>query len=176
MTVLFLVQLTFNTLQPTLQQLESVWWTEDGEHILSSHSDGSYCRWIVGEGDVSEDEKSDIPYGEDIWLSSTCVFVLFPSRCGISEGNSVFSCTGHFPCKAISKIVQLPTEKGWAQYLLSLGFIMFNFISQMCHLIICYILIFEYTELNLTLCVHIGPLSCCSVGACLEPAMGIDTV
>ncbi|TNN03541.1 hypothetical protein fugu_000570 [Takifugu bimaculatus] len=66
---------------PATQQLESVWWTEDGQHILSSHSDGSYCRWIVGEGDVNEDEKSDIPYG-------------------------------HFPCKAISKIVQLPTEKG----------------------------------------------------------------
>lgn len=28
------------------------------------------------------------------------------------EGNGVFSCAGHFPCKAISKIVQLPTEKG----------------------------------------------------------------
>lgn len=27
-------------------------------------------------------------------------------------GNGVFSCTGHFPCKAISKIVQLPTENG----------------------------------------------------------------
>uniref|UniRef100_A0A674N3I2 LLGL scribble cell polarity complex component 2 n=1 Tax=Takifugu rubripes TaxID=31033 RepID=A0A674N3I2_TAKRU len=80
---------------PATQQLESVWWTEDGQHILSSHSDGSYCRWIVGEGDVNEDEKSDIPYG-------------------------------HFPCKAISKIT--------------------------CRLIICYTFIFEYTELNLTLC------------------------
>uniref|UniRef100_H3CAN4 LLGL scribble cell polarity complex component 2 n=1 Tax=Tetraodon nigroviridis TaxID=99883 RepID=H3CAN4_TETNG len=66
---------------PATQQLESVWWTEDGQYILSSHSDGSYCRWIVGEGGVDEDEKSDIPYG-------------------------------HFPCKAISKIVQLPTENG----------------------------------------------------------------
>uniref|UniRef100_A0A8C1A313 LLGL scribble cell polarity complex component 2 n=1 Tax=Cyprinus carpio carpio TaxID=630221 RepID=A0A8C1A313_CYPCA len=28
------------------QQLESVWWMEDGENILSSHSDGSYCQGI----------------------------------------------------------------------------------------------------------------------------------
>uniref|UniRef100_A0A8C5HVR6 LLGL scribble cell polarity complex component 2 n=1 Tax=Gouania willdenowi TaxID=441366 RepID=A0A8C5HVR6_GOUWI len=63
-------------------QLESVWWTEDGEYIISSHSDGSYCRWMVGGEDMNDDEeKSDIPYG-------------------------------HFPCKAISKIVQLPTEGG----------------------------------------------------------------
>ncbi|XP_071319576.1 LLGL scribble cell polarity complex component 2 isoform X2 [Trachinotus anak] len=67
---------------PATQQLESVWWTEDGSYILSSHSDGSYCRWMVGAEDVNEEEeKSDIPYG-------------------------------HFPCKAISKIVQLPTEEG----------------------------------------------------------------
>ncbi|XP_071400571.1 LLGL scribble cell polarity complex component 2 isoform X2 [Centroberyx affinis] len=67
---------------PATQQLESVWWTEDGGHILSSHSDGSYCRWTVGGEDTKdEEEKSDIPYG-------------------------------HFPCKAISKIVQLPTAEG----------------------------------------------------------------
>uniref|UniRef100_A0A4W6EL22 LLGL scribble cell polarity complex component 2 n=1 Tax=Lates calcarifer TaxID=8187 RepID=A0A4W6EL22_LATCA len=67
---------------PATQQLESVWWTEDGSYILSSHSDGSYCRWMVGGEDVNEEEeKSDIPYG-------------------------------HFPCKAISKIVQLPTVEG----------------------------------------------------------------
>uniref|UniRef100_A0A668AI13 LLGL scribble cell polarity complex component 2 n=1 Tax=Myripristis murdjan TaxID=586833 RepID=A0A668AI13_9TELE len=67
---------------PATQQLESVWWTEDGSHILSSHSDGSYCRWSVGgEDSKDEEEKSDIPYG-------------------------------HFPCKAISKIVQLPTANG----------------------------------------------------------------
>ncbi|KAM9425929.1 LLGL scribble cell polarity complex component 2 isoform 2-T3 [Pholidichthys leucotaenia] len=68
---------------PATQQLESVWWTEDGSYILSSHSDGSYCRWMVGREDMNEDdeEKSDIPYG-------------------------------HFPCKAISKIVQLPTKEG----------------------------------------------------------------
>uniref|UniRef100_A0A8C5APP2 LLGL scribble cell polarity complex component 2 n=1 Tax=Gadus morhua TaxID=8049 RepID=A0A8C5APP2_GADMO len=64
------------------RQLESTWWTEDGGHILSSHSDGSYCRWTVGgQSSKDEEEKSDIPYG-------------------------------HFPCKAISKIVQLPTEEG----------------------------------------------------------------
>ncbi|XP_034414507.1 LLGL scribble cell polarity complex component 2 isoform X2 [Cyclopterus lumpus] len=68
---------------PATQQLESMWWTEDGGHLLSSHSDGSYCRWMAGGEDMNEEEeeKSDIPYG-------------------------------HFPCKAISKIIQLPTEKG----------------------------------------------------------------
>uniref|UniRef100_A0A8C9XHD7 LLGL scribble cell polarity complex component 2 n=1 Tax=Sander lucioperca TaxID=283035 RepID=A0A8C9XHD7_SANLU len=65
---------------PATQQLESVWWTEDGGYILSSHSDGSYCQWMVS-GEDEDEEKSDIPYG-------------------------------HFPCKAISKIVQLPTEEG----------------------------------------------------------------
>ncbi|KAJ3607796.1 hypothetical protein NHX12_024847 [Muraenolepis orangiensis] len=67
---------------PATQQLESMWWTEDGGHILSSHSDGSYCRWSVGgESSRDEEEKSDIPYG-------------------------------HFPCKAISKIIQFPTAEG----------------------------------------------------------------
>ncbi|XP_029954438.1 lethal(2) giant larvae protein homolog 2-like isoform X2 [Salarias fasciatus] len=67
---------------PATQQLESVWWTEDGSFLLSSHSDGSFCRWAVGVEDEKDDEeKSDIPYG-------------------------------HFPCKAISKIVQLPTADG----------------------------------------------------------------
>ncbi|TNN50588.1 Lethal(2) giant larvae 2 [Liparis tanakae] len=68
---------------PATQQLESMWWTEDGGHLLSSHSDGSYCRWMAGREDEEEEEeeKSDIPYG-------------------------------HFPCKAISKIIQLPTETG----------------------------------------------------------------
>lgn len=63
----------------------------------------------MGEGDVNEDEKSDIPYGKNKWcLPPTYVF---PS-CVFIEGNGVFTCAGHFPCKAISKIVQLPTEKG----------------------------------------------------------------
>uniref|UniRef100_A0A4W5MRG9 LLGL scribble cell polarity complex component 2 n=1 Tax=Hucho hucho TaxID=62062 RepID=A0A4W5MRG9_9TELE len=67
---------------PATQQLESVWWTEDGGHVLSSHSDGSYCRWkVAGDDPQSEQEKSEVPYG-------------------------------HFPCKAISKIIQLPTEQG----------------------------------------------------------------
>uniref|UniRef100_A0A3Q3JYS0 LLGL scribble cell polarity complex component 2 n=1 Tax=Monopterus albus TaxID=43700 RepID=A0A3Q3JYS0_MONAL len=67
---------------PATQQLESVWWTEEESYILSSHSDGSYCRWMVGGKDVNEEkEKSDIPYG-------------------------------HFPCKAISKIVHLSTADG----------------------------------------------------------------
>ncbi|KAG5262312.1 hypothetical protein AALO_G00273810 [Alosa alosa] len=64
------------------QQLESVWWMEDGEQILSSHSDGSYCCWLTTEGDVqSQPEKQDTPYGS-------------------------------FPCKAISKVLQFPTKQG----------------------------------------------------------------
>uniref|UniRef100_A0A674MMD3 LLGL scribble cell polarity complex component 2 n=1 Tax=Takifugu rubripes TaxID=31033 RepID=A0A674MMD3_TAKRU len=65
---------------PATQQLESVWWTEDGQHILSSHSDGSYCRWIVGEGDVNEDEKSDIPYGKNKWCLPP-VYMFFHHTC-----------------------------------------------------------------------------------------------
>uniref|UniRef100_A0A7N8YP71 LLGL scribble cell polarity complex component 2 n=1 Tax=Mastacembelus armatus TaxID=205130 RepID=A0A7N8YP71_9TELE len=60
---------------PATQQLESVWWTEDGSYILSSHSDGSYCRWMVGEEDMNEEEeKSDIPYGEQKKLPPFLVF------------------------------------------------------------------------------------------------------
>uniref|UniRef100_A0A3B5MK30 Lethal giant larvae homologue 2 domain-containing protein n=1 Tax=Xiphophorus couchianus TaxID=32473 RepID=A0A3B5MK30_9TELE len=67
---------------PATQQLESMWWTENGSCILSSHSDGSYCCWTLRTGDKKEEEeKSNIPYG-------------------------------HFPCKAINKIVQLPTAGG----------------------------------------------------------------
>ncbi|XP_026090561.1 lethal(2) giant larvae protein homolog 2-like isoform X1 [Carassius auratus] len=64
------------------QQLESVWWMEDGVNILSSHSDGSYCQWTVtGEDPQTEPEKQETPYGA-------------------------------FPCKAISKIIQLPSKQG----------------------------------------------------------------
>lgn len=64
------------------QQLESVWWMEDGENILSSHSDGSYCQWTVtGEDPQTEPVKQEIPYGS-------------------------------FPCKAISKVIQLPSKQG----------------------------------------------------------------
>ncbi|PWA21797.1 hypothetical protein CCH79_00018878, partial [Gambusia affinis] len=67
---------------PATQQLESMWWTEDGSCILSSHSDGSYCSWTLRTVDErEEEEKSNVPYG-------------------------------HFPCKAINKIVQLPTVGG----------------------------------------------------------------
>ncbi|XP_069050580.1 LLGL scribble cell polarity complex component 2 isoform X2 [Lepisosteus oculatus] len=63
------------------QQLESVWWTQDG-HIFSSHNDGSYCQWTVASGDDQpEPDKQETPYGT-------------------------------FPCKAITKIVQLPTKQG----------------------------------------------------------------
>lgn len=93
-----------------------MWWTEDGCHILSSHSDGSYCRWTVGEGDVNEDEeKSDIPYGEDKRVSYTCTFA-FPVAYEAWFSGMMMTClfiaAGHFPCKAISKIVQLPTKEG----------------------------------------------------------------
>uniref|UniRef100_A0A4W5MSQ7 LLGL scribble cell polarity complex component 2 n=1 Tax=Hucho hucho TaxID=62062 RepID=A0A4W5MSQ7_9TELE len=64
---------------PATQQLESVWWTEDGGHVLSSHSDGSYCRWkVAGDDPQSEQEKSEVPYGEDTqkvnttFLSGNC--------------------------------------------------------------------------------------------------------
>uniref|UniRef100_A0A671L563 LLGL scribble cell polarity complex component 2 n=1 Tax=Sinocyclocheilus anshuiensis TaxID=1608454 RepID=A0A671L563_9TELE len=64
------------------QQLESVWWMEDGGNILSSHSDGSYCQWTVtGEDPQTEPEKQETPYGS-------------------------------FPCKAISKVIQLPSKQG----------------------------------------------------------------
>lgn len=47
-----------------------MWWTEDGNYVLSSHSDGSYCRWMVdGEDENEEEEKSDIPYGKKEKLS-----------------------------------------------------------------------------------------------------------
>lgn len=49
-----------------------MWWTEDGGYILSSHSDGSYCRWMVGgEDENEEEEKSDIPYGEEMEVYAT---------------------------------------------------------------------------------------------------------
>uniref|UniRef100_A0A4W5PQM6 LLGL scribble cell polarity complex component 2 n=1 Tax=Hucho hucho TaxID=62062 RepID=A0A4W5PQM6_9TELE len=67
---------------PATQQLESVWWTEDGDHVLSSHSDGSYCRWMVA--------------GEGTQMTEVMTLLI---EC-------------HFPCKAISKIIQLPTEQG----------------------------------------------------------------
>ncbi|XP_007259259.2 LLGL scribble cell polarity complex component 2 isoform X1 [Astyanax mexicanus] len=64
------------------QQLESVWWMEDGGNILSSHSDGSYCHWTVtGKDPQTEPEKQETPYGS-------------------------------FPCKAISKILQISTRQG----------------------------------------------------------------
>uniref|UniRef100_A0A3B3TG38 LLGL scribble cell polarity complex component 2 n=1 Tax=Paramormyrops kingsleyae TaxID=1676925 RepID=A0A3B3TG38_9TELE len=64
------------------QQLESMWWVPDGGCVLSCHSDGSYCQWKLGE------EK--IQYA--------------PHRTETPYGS--------FPCKAISKIVQIPTAKG----------------------------------------------------------------
>ncbi|XP_030630148.1 LLGL scribble cell polarity complex component 2 [Chanos chanos] len=65
------------------QQLESVWWMEDGGSLLSSHSDGSYCHWTVSTDTAvqAEPDKQETPYGS-------------------------------FPCKAISKILQLPTRHG----------------------------------------------------------------
>ncbi|KAL4648090.1 hypothetical protein GN956_G8988 [Arapaima gigas] len=62
-------------------QLESLWWVPDGGHILSSHSDGSYCRWTMGEDDAQSEPEKEIPYG-------------------------------NFPCKAITKVIQLPVTEG----------------------------------------------------------------
>uniref|UniRef100_A0A8C7K0D9 LLGL scribble cell polarity complex component 2 n=1 Tax=Oncorhynchus kisutch TaxID=8019 RepID=A0A8C7K0D9_ONCKI len=65
---------------PATQQLESVWWTEDGGHVLSSHSDGSYCRWkVAGDDPQSEQEKSEVPYGEDPQKVNTVPPFLFLS-------------------------------------------------------------------------------------------------
>uniref|UniRef100_A0A8C8CI28 LLGL scribble cell polarity complex component 2 n=1 Tax=Oncorhynchus tshawytscha TaxID=74940 RepID=A0A8C8CI28_ONCTS len=65
---------------PATQQLESVWWTEDGGHVLSSHSDGSYCRWkVAGDDPQSEQEKSEVPYGEDPQKVNTMPPFLFLS-------------------------------------------------------------------------------------------------
>ncbi|XP_067225318.1 LLGL scribble cell polarity complex component 2 isoform X2 [Chanodichthys erythropterus] len=64
------------------QQLESVCWMEDGGNILSSHSDGSYCQWTV----TGEDPQME-PEKQEIPY-------------------------GAFPCKAISKIIQLPSKQG----------------------------------------------------------------
>ncbi len=62
-----------------VQQLESVWWMEDGENILSSHSDGSYCQWTVtGEDPQTEPVKQEIPYGETT-LPESLVFSVITS-------------------------------------------------------------------------------------------------
>ncbi|XP_039595549.1 LLGL scribble cell polarity complex component 2 isoform X1 [Polypterus senegalus] len=64
------------------KKLESVWWCHDGDQVISSHSDGTYCHWSVSK-DHSQTApvKNEMPYGS-------------------------------FPCKAISKIVTLTTKKG----------------------------------------------------------------
>lgn len=50
---------------------------EDGEQILSSHSDGSYCCWLTTGSDVqSEPEKQDTPYGEVTATSQTAKLLL----------------------------------------------------------------------------------------------------
>lgn len=82
------------------QQLESVWWTEDGGYILSSHSDGSYCRWMAGREDVNEEEeKSDIPYGEDKKASTAHLSSLSGTKCVFLEADDEmsFHCCRTFP-------------------------------------------------------------------------------
>uniref|UniRef100_A0AAR2JDT1 Lethal giant larvae homologue 2 domain-containing protein n=1 Tax=Pygocentrus nattereri TaxID=42514 RepID=A0AAR2JDT1_PYGNA len=64
------------------QQLESVCWMEDGGNILSSHSDGSYCHWTV----TGKDPQTEPEKQETPY--------------------------GSFPCKAISKILQISTRQG----------------------------------------------------------------
>lgn len=74
-----------------------MWWTEDGSYILSSHSDGSYCRWMVGGEDVNEEEeKSDIPYGEKK-KQSTARSLLLGMMCIILEADGGLSCCRTFP-------------------------------------------------------------------------------
>ncbi|XP_061087860.1 LLGL scribble cell polarity complex component 2 isoform X2 [Conger conger] len=73
------------------QQLESVWWMPDGGQVISSHSDGSFCHWTV-TGEGSQQE---------------------PDKQETPYGT--------FPCKAISKIVQLPSTEGTPFLLFSGG-------------------------------------------------------
>ncbi|XP_066520875.1 LLGL scribble cell polarity complex component 2 isoform X2 [Hoplias malabaricus] len=64
------------------QTLDSVWWMEDGGNILSSHSDGSYCHWSV----TGQDPQMEPEKQETPY--------------------------GSFPCKAITKILQISTRQG----------------------------------------------------------------
>lgn len=64
------------------QQLENVSWQRDGRLIVSCHSDGSYCQWLVSTDAQSlEPVQSCMPYGP-------------------------------FPCKAITKIFWLTSKQG----------------------------------------------------------------
>ncbi|NWQ84990.1 L2GL1 protein, partial [Columbina picui] len=65
------------------QQLESLAWEQSGKSIVSSHSDGGYMVWAVGDTDQRTHQPimSTIPYGP-------------------------------FPCKAISKILWRTCESG----------------------------------------------------------------
>uniref|UniRef100_A0A4W4EHL3 LLGL scribble cell polarity complex component 2 n=1 Tax=Electrophorus electricus TaxID=8005 RepID=A0A4W4EHL3_ELEEL len=64
-----------------MQQLESVWWMEDGGNILSSHSDGSYCHWTVtGEDPQTEPDKQETPYGKSAigCFDISITYIAFP--------------------------------------------------------------------------------------------------
>lgn len=96
---------------------------------------------MVGGEDLNEEEeKSDIPYGEKEKLSTA----LFFHSCGQKNCFLIVLSViaGHFPCKAISKIVQLPTKEGYVEsycsvFDTSLGdnFSLFNFISYLCYIV-----------------------------------------
>ncbi|XP_067934624.1 LLGL scribble cell polarity complex component 2-like isoform X5 [Watersipora subatra] len=43
------------------QQLESLCWHRNGTEFLSSHADGSYSHWVIGEGPQPKEETT--PYG-----------------------------------------------------------------------------------------------------------------
>lgn len=64
---------------------------------------------MVGGQDTNEEEKSDIPYGKEEALHR---FINHKVKRFRAHGYLCFIIAGHFPCKAISKIVQLPTEEG----------------------------------------------------------------
>nr|XP_012309140.2 lethal(2) giant larvae protein homolog 2 isoform X2 [Aotus nancymaae] len=64
------------------QQLENICWQRDGRLLVSCHSDGSYCQWLVSsDAQQSEPLRSLVPYGP-------------------------------FPCKAITKILWLTSRQG----------------------------------------------------------------
>lgn len=68
---------------------------------------------MVGGDDVNEEEeeeKSDIPYGEEGKRSTAPFFCSCDQTVVLIV---LFVVAGHFPCKAISKIVQLPTKEGY---------------------------------------------------------------
>lgn len=57
--------LSVNPPDVSLQQLESLAWEQSGKSIISSHSDGGYMVWAVGDTGqrTQQPVMSTIPYG-----------------------------------------------------------------------------------------------------------------